>query len=55
MKGIFPERKNHTSESVAEFEAGKLLVRLIRTFGEKETLDELLYKIACQKLVERRS
>ena len=45
-------RKIQTGETVAEFEAGHLLVRLIDTYDGKETLDELLYAIACQKLAE---
>ena len=46
-------RKTQTDETVVEFEAGKLLVRLINTYDSKRTLDELIYVIACRKLAER--
>ena len=42
-----------TGETVAEFEAGKLHVRLIDTYNDRNTLDELLFVIACNKLSER--
>ena len=40
-------------ETIAEYEAGKLHIRLIDTYNGMNTLDELLYVIACNKLSER--
>ena len=49
VKELRRDRKQ-TGETIAEFEAGQLLVRLTGTYGVKETLDDLLYVIACRKL-----
>ena len=38
-------KRRQTGETVAEFEAGKLLVRLIDTYGSKETLDEKILRL----------
>jgi len=46
-------QKTETNETVVEFEAGKLLVRLINTYDSKRTLDDLIYIMACRKLAER--
>ena len=46
-------RKKRNGETVAEFDTGKLLVRLTCSFSGGETLDELLYVLACRKLAER--
>ena len=46
-------RSIQSGESVIEFTAGKLHVRLIDTYSGRITLDELLYVIACNKLAER--
>ena len=40
-------------EIIAEFDAGKLLVRLINSYAHETTLEELIYIIACNRLVER--
>ena len=48
-------QKNQTGEMVAEFEVGKLLVRLISTYDSKRTLDELIYVLACRKMAELRA
>jgi len=51
VKELYRE-KTQSGETVVEFEAGKLHVRLISTYGGN-TLDELLYAIACRKFTER--
>lgn len=38
---------------ITEYEAGKLFIRLIGTYGNRATLDDLLYSIACRKITER--
>ena len=38
---------------ITEYEAGTLFIRLIGTYGNRATLDDLLYSIACQKITER--
>ena len=46
-------QKTKPDETVVEFEAGKLFVRLINTYDNKRTLDDLIYVMACRKLAER--
>ena len=46
-------KKKQTGEVVAEFEAGKIIVRLIDTYNSEKSFEELLYIIACRKLNER--
>ena len=46
-------RTTSSGEMVAEFEAGKRSVQLIGTFEDRATLDDLLYSIACRKIMER--
>ena len=46
-------KKAETGETIAEYEAGKLRIRLIESYCGKNTIDELLYFIACNKLSER--
>jgi hypothetical protein len=42
-----------SGEMVTEYMAGKLAVRLTGTFGDRATLDDLLYAIASQRIAER--
>lgn len=42
-----------SGETIAVYQAGRLTVRLIGSFGEKQSLDELLYTIASQKLADK--
>ena len=46
-------KTNKTGETVVEFESGKILVRLIDTYNDTKTFEELLYAIACRKLAEQ--
>ena len=45
--------KTHSGEIVSEFDAGRLSILLIGSFGNHETFDDLLYSIACRKISER--
>jgi len=42
-----------SGEVISEFQAGRLSVRLISSFGDRASFDNLLYAIACQKITER--
>lgn len=46
-------QENKFSEVITDFEAGKKNIRLVGTYGEQAVFDDLLYAIACQKIVER--
>jgi len=41
-----------SGETITEYETGKLRIRLIDTYNDRTTLDELLYVIACNRLAE---
>lgn len=48
------ERKTvQPGKTITDFDVGKLTVRLIGTYGTQARFDDLLYSIACQKLVRR--
>ena len=46
-------QKKQTGETIVEVKTEKLLVRLIDTYGNKNTLDEIIYVMACRRLAER--
>lgn len=45
--------ENPSGETVVEYEAGKLLVRLIDTYDRAKTFEEMLYVIACRRLAAK--
>ena len=54
MQVIAQDRKiNRSGEVVSKYETGKMSVELVGTFGDRATLDDLLYSIACHKLSQR--
>lgn len=44
---------NPSGENVAVFDTGKLLIRLIGTFGEQAKLNDLLYTVMCQRIEDK--
>jgi len=48
-------KKTNNGEVVVEYETGKEKIRLIATYGEKNTLEDMIYHAACRKLSERLS
>ena len=53
IKELCRDRKP-SGENIVEYEADKKIVRLIKTYDDKKSFDELLYVIACRKLAEIR-
>ncbi|MDL2273915.1 hypothetical protein LJC34_05185 [Oscillospiraceae bacterium OttesenSCG-928-G22] len=46
-------KERRPGKTVAEYEVGKLIVRLIDTYDSQKTLEDMLYIIACRKLEQR--
>jgi hypothetical protein len=46
-------RTTCSGETIAKFRAGKRSIQIVGTFENKATLDDLLYSIACRRIVER--
>jgi len=46
--------KKQSGENIVEYEADKIIVRLIETYDDKKSFEDLLYVIACRKLAEIR-
>jgi hypothetical protein len=46
-------QEKRVGETVIEMEADKLRVRLIATYDNKETLEDMIYVIACRRLADK--
>ena len=45
----------HSSQIITDFILDKRKIRVIETFGDTDTFDDLFYSIACRKITERLS
>ena len=43
-------QQNQDGQTIVEYKADKLVVRLITTYDKKKSLDEVIYMMACRKL-----
>ena len=46
-------QEKRSGETVVEIEVDRLRVRLIDTYDNEKTLDDIIYVLACRRLAER--
>ena len=48
-------KKTNDGETIVEYETDKAVIRLIATYGSKNTLEDMIYHACCRRLSERLS